>query len=444
MALGAWAPASVPLVLAALVGLLLLVLGYARPDLYLPAALLGAAAILGSQEGLQPPELLYFAYLSTFLVAWYAWWFLTGTARLRSSQDLFTAGTIVLGGLGGVTLGLLFGAPITGIRNDLVGFFPLLLYFPVREAVAGSPRGAHYVSMALLGLSLVTAALVLWELYSTVISATAAWEIIDVRVTGYEIPLLIGSVASLAAVAYSEQAYKRMVALGLSVLLLIFLFITKSRGYWIGWAFAVGLLFLFLPSTRRRTLLRWGAAGAFFGAVALFLIAGEVAIAFAIGIVNRFSTLASAFTTDVSLLNRYVETDALWNRISRNPILGHGFGTEFSYNDLTLQGRRTWAYAHNGFAGLWFKLGVWGFCLIIGWWLHAAWEGFVASRSRALSPIERGYGLGASTALLGVLLTTYTSGIYFVDAQILLITVTVALASGLRLRSQTLIGTREE
>lgn len=407
------------------------------------STLIGAAfVILESAEGVQPVELAYFGLLVGYLATWYGRRLLLPGAYaplVRSSEDALAAALLVLGAGGGTILGLALGSPPAAVAADVLALLPLALYFPVRDTCASGERGAQTLLCALVALGVGAFLYMCVLLYVRVTSATMAWEVIDVRFPGFELPLMIPAVALLGVVAYANRRAS-MVALGIVGVLLVGIVIAKSRGFWIGWAFGAGVLWVLAQKDQRRPLLARSASAVGVAGLLAVLIAGPVVLALALGVVARLETLADALSSDLSLINRYAETEAVMEKARTSPVLGHGLGATYRYYSLTSLGTRTWSFVHNGFAALWLKWGLWGGPLLLGLWGRAIWCGVRAARQPALPPVERGMAVGLAAALAGVLVTAYTSNPFFSQIPVLCTTVVIGLAVGLDHRARALTG----
>jgi O-antigen ligase len=212
----------------------------------------------------------------------------------------------------------------------------------------------------------------------------------------------------------------------------------QSRGYWA--AFLFGGLALFVFTDRRRKayilLLMTGGLAALL-LIGLVLFDNFISIIVE-GVIERFATLGTAITSDVSLVNRFYESMAAWDRIKVNPILGYGMGTRYHYFNLTVDATRDWAFVHNGFVGLWYKFGLVGLGLMLYAWGRSIWNGVRLFRCRQAPRVMRLAGLIAAVCLIGEMLVANTSNPFLIADATLMIALGAGLTSGGRAYMQPL------
>ena len=145
-------------------------------------------------------------------------------------------------------------------------------------------------------------------------------------------------------------------------------------------------------------------------------------------------------------MNRFKETSAAWAMIKSNPILGHGWGVQFTRYDLVFQGTIRWSFIHNGYVALLFKTGIWGFLAMMTVWVGALVRSTLISRAGSLSPTNRAIGIGCAASLVAFSLAAVTSNPFAITDQMLIVTMLMALGHGLADRSRWLrtIGERED
>ena len=406
-------------------------LAIARPSPFAQAALVLTLLTLQfrGEQGTTPLEVAS----GLALVAYIGYWYLdTWLRRRRVVTSLFDVAALTWGTVGlaaGVVLGLLFGANAYDFRADVLATIPFLLYLPLKDLCARHRHGPLLLMGALVAYGIVGTIQSAFFLRQVITGATAVWEIADARFASSETGVTAGLLLCFAAFATARGSAARVVALVLAGGLFGGLVLSKSRGFWV--AAMLGLAALVVacrPAERRRLLVAAVLGVGTLAAFALLLFPDQVAV-IAGGSLDRLSTLASA-GQDVSLLNRFAETRAAWDRILANPVLGYGWGVQFSYYGMLVDGTVTWSFLHNGYVSLWYKTGLWGLALMMFVWVGAVVRGAAAGRSAALPALERAGAFGAMATLVAFSLAAITSNPFSILDQMLVATVALALAHG--------------
>lgn len=425
---------AVPLGVAALVGV---AVAARHPLGGVTAALLLSLGLGGLANDYPAGKLVFGAYLGLFVAVWYARAWSAGARVVVSRTDVGMAFLLVFGIGGGTALGLAFGNPTTDIIGNVQALLPLFLYFPVKAACARESHGPTVVAGCVIVLGVAAAVQNAFTTKQALSSATEVWQIVDVRVAYGEITLCASVLLCLALLFATRGTWWRRSALvGLFGVLMGGLILTKSRGFWVATLLGIAVFALVLRPADRRRLVGVAAAGgvAFVGLAVL--VAGRYAVLIATGIAKRFLTLGTAGTADVSLLNRFAESAGVWTQIKVNPVLGHGWGAQYTYYSLISEGTRTWAYVHNGFLGVWHKIGLWGLVLVLWVWAGAVIGGIAAARTRQLSPTNRGLAGAAAATLVALGLVANSSPPLENADQALVLVVLWALAQGIAQRGR--------
>lgn len=426
-----WAPAYAPMVPLALASLIVGWLLFQRPALNLVVLLVGFALVLDNDEGIQVEELLYGLYYYIFILYWYGRRFLRREPFIHTRTDcalaLFGGGGLVAG----IALGLLFGAPLSLIRWEATAFAMLSAYFPVKELCRQERYGPESILAVFFWLGLFAAVRNLLNFREIIMFATEAWQVSDARPGLNDMQLMIPGLASLVLLVNERTWPRRLLLLGAFLLFTGSLVLAKSRGFWINFAFGVFLLLFLLRGRYRWRLIFLLVGGSavlitlvltFFGPLAELIFAGTV---------KRFGTLETALTQDESLVNRFIESSAVWEGIRQNPVLGHGFGTTFTYFDILHLATLTKAFIHNGYIGLWFKFGLGGMMLLLFSWASSAWQGLKVYWMQTIPARHRTYALIASLNLISLAPSFGTSNPFMLMDQVLMFTLLLAFAAGL-------------
>ncbi|NNF58366.1 MAG: O-antigen ligase family protein [Rhodothermaceae bacterium] len=427
-------PDAAPLLPLGLLAILGAGMLFRHPRLNFILWLGGLALLLSSDEGIQLHEALYGLYFYGYLMYWYGRRVLLYRSRfVRGLEDQTALLLIVFGLLGGIALGLLFGADPMRLRGETLAFSLLALYFPVKEFVVREKKGP------LIVLGLIT-----WiGLYVTVdnalytqrafAEATAVWEIADVRIAGRELLLVFSALLLLALTSTVRGAKHTLVTMSLLAIVLAGLILTKSRAFWVAFLLGAAVLMLLVRGDDRRRLLLRSAGGALAFLVVAYILIGPYLYLMVSGILNRFATLSAA-TTDISLVNRIEEAKAVAARARLNPVLGYGFGTTYSFFNLTYWLTDTKSYIHNGYIAVWYKLGLWGVVLIGLLWGSVLRQALRLCRQVTLPPFYRALASGTAACLLCLVLPVYTTSVFFEDEKLSAFALVAALTMGIAQR----------
>ena len=309
-------------------------------------------------------------------------------------------------------------------------FAMLGLYFPVKEFCREEEHGAAWVIAVFVWVGLFITVRNLLNFRAIILTATEAWQVADARPGLNEMQILVPLLAALILMLFARKWLPRTGLLALFIALLAALVMTKARGYWGDFIFGVGVLFFLLHGRYRGRLLLLivGSTGvivflalAFFGPLVELVVTGTA---------DRFSTLGTALTEDRSLVNRFIETQAIWEHIKQNPILGHGFGTTFTYFDIVFVGTRTKSFVHNGFVALWFKLGIGGLLLMLWAWGGAIWQALKVYWDEGLPRPYRIIALIMAVSLIAIIPSANTSNPFILIDQVYTFTLQLAVACG--------------
>jgi O-antigen ligase len=149
------------------------------------------------------------------------------------------------------------------------------------------------------------------------------------------------------------------------------------------------------------------------------------------GFIHRVSTIGSASTEDVSLLNRFGEWSAAWERILQSPIIGHGFGVKFYFFDLTREVTTVKSHIHNTYLGILYRHGLIGLVLFLGFYIRGAWFSYRLARMTNEWAFAKQVGLISISCMTALALAASTEDLLIADEGALIIAFPAALVSGL-------------
>lgn len=415
-----------PVLIAGVVGLVLF--RYQELNLYLVLATF--VLITGYEEGIQVEEALYGMYFLSFLAFWFiSRLFFYQQPLATAKEDWALLLFLVYVGLSPVWA-ILFGAKLSVIVGEALVLMMFAFYFPVKEVCSRHPKAALYIILVIAWLGVFAAFRNLLTYQAALSSATELWQIIKGRAALNEVLLMVPALGTLAFLAYTERWRDRLVLAGLFCFFFASLIVTQSRGYWA--AFLLGALVLFVLTDRRRKghillLIGAGLGSLLLGGLILFPNILPVVVE---AMASRFASLASSMTSDISLVNRFYESAAVWEYITVNPILGYGMGTPYRVFDLIDDYTMVKTFIHNGYLGLWFKYGIVGLGLMLFYWVRIAWLGVRLFRTEAAPFLMRIGGLSVTCCLVAEALVANTSTPFQISDAVLLMAVLGGFVSG--------------
>ena len=419
-----------------LLGLVAVVVAVLRPGplARLAGVLLLQVSQLGGEAGTSVLEAIAGVALVGYLAHWYLTAIVNGRPMVRSMFDVAAVAWGTVGLVAAAIIGQLFGADPYDFRADILATLPFLLYLPVKDACLRDERGTLVIGTVLCVFGLAAAAINLTLFRTAVTSANAWYEVADARFNVGETSITAGLMMCLAGAATASRRWLTLVLAGTAALLLGGLFITKSRGFWVSAAFGVVAMVVVAPAAQRRRILGYGLLG-LIGLVAIgALLFWDQLSLIALGAYNRLISIGTA-STSISLLNRFAENEAVLAKMRVNPVLGYGWGVQFTHYSVVTEGTRHWAFMHNGYLSLWYKTGLWGLGLMMAVWVGAMTRAALAARRLRTRTRDRALALAAGATIAAFTPVATTSNPFSVLDQMLIVTLVLALAHGVADRS---------
>ena len=395
----------------------------------LTGVLLLQIAQLSGGRGTSVLEVVAGLALVGYLAHWYGVAALAGRPPWRTLFDVAAVAYGTVGLVFAAAVGQLFGADAYDFRADLLATLPFLFYLPVKDACVRYERGALTIGAVLVAFGLASTALNLYLFRAAVTSADAWYQVADARFNVGETSITAGLMVSLAGAAVTRRRGLALALAASAVALLGGLLITKSRGFWISAAFGIAAMVVVAPRSERRRIVGYGLVGlAGLVVVGSLLFRDQLAL-IAIGAFNRLVSIGTAGSS-VSLLNRFAESEAVWAKIRANPVLGYGWGVQFTHYSIISEGTRHWAFMHNGYLNLWYKTGLWGLALMMAVWTGAMARAALAARRLGAAAGDRALALAAGATVAAFSPVAISSNPFSVLDQMLIVTLVLALAHG--------------
>lgn len=426
-----WLVALVPAGMVGAVGLAALLRRFPA-SLYI--VLLAFVTITAHETGLQAHEVAYGLLYLGFL----AYWFVTRFAFyrddvLRTATDWSLFLFLVVAAFSTVAT-LLFEGRMTNFMGEGLALSMIVFYYPVKEAVRDHRRALVHLALVVSFFGIFAAVRNLFIFRRALSEAVYLWQVTTGRIALNEILLMVPALGALTLLIYARPIGRRLILLFAFLLFFTGLIITQSRAYWISFLLGVLLLFFAVDWRRRARILLLmliGVSG--FLALGALLFPGFLKLFF-IGVVDRFASLATATQTDISLLNRFNETRAVWEHIKANPILGYGMGTPYQYYAFIYKATRDWSFIHNGYVALWFKYGLAGAGLLLFFWASSLRHAFLLFRRTDVGRAIRLAALVTFVCLGAETLVANTSNPFIIEDGNLMFAILAGVVAGCRER----------
>lgn len=393
----------------------------------LSLTLLGFFFILRNNIDFPALEMAFHAYLLGYLAHWFiSRAFFYKDAILKDLADwlfffylLYTTATLYLT--------IVFNGRLDIAITEWIPMTVFAIYFPIKEACYRYEKAVPAVLGSVVMLALVLVLFNFHEYYTDLTSAVELWRIAEERVRSNELLMMVMAIGLGVHVVYAPSLRYRILALALSVPFLTGVAITQSRALWVATALGFGITFLVAEARERRRLILLATGG--FAAVLLvgFIFLSDYFLLVFSSLLDRFSSLQTATSKDISLINRFSEWSAAWEAIKHSPILGHGYGVQFQFFDLTREVTMVKSHIHSVYIGVLYRHGLIGLGLIGTFYLLSLKKAFFMVRCKGIAFQDRLLAIGALSSLVAITLGASTESLLLVDPG----TMTIALVTGL-------------
>ncbi|WP_457651785.1 O-antigen ligase family protein [Rhodocaloribacter sp.] len=428
------APELLPFFPALLLGLIGL-FWIAQSETRLLYFVLAAFALIARyKEGFQVEEILYGLLYLGFLGYWF-------TSRLFFYRDrIFTTtidwalGLFLLYTIASTGLTILFGGDLQVMLSEWLSLSMLAFYFPVKEVCARYPEALKRLLIVLAWLGLFVALRNFYEYWLGFTGATHLWQIASGRVTENEHVLMMLGLATLILLLHVKRLRHKVAFLLLFGFFMAGVVIGQSRALWVSFALGVIIIFLLIDRGKKVQLILITTSGIIFLIILGILFFNDFFSLIVLGLINRLGTLETAATSDISLINRFVEMKVVWDYILRNPVLGYGLGVPYHYYSLVYELTHETSFIHNGYLGALYRHGLIGSSLLFVYFFGTLWQGFRVWRHSELPLLARLTGLIVVGAFLAEALVANTENPFTNSDRTLMIGVLSGLVAGIRAR----------
>jgi len=403
---------------------------FQHPLINLAVVLTSFVMIADFEEGIQLTEVFYGLYYMTFLAVWFSKrLFLDPEPVFKRVEEKALWTFLIL-----VTLSLpltyLFAGTFKLWLGEWLSYSLLGFYFPVKEAIEKDKNGLKVVVGVVLVVGLIILARNGLQYMRALSDASQAWQVIKGRAVTNEGLLMVPAFFAFALYLKSTALQHKVFFAGLFSAFLGGLIVTQSRGYWVAFILGMAVVFWLVPRAEKRRILITSGITVVVVSLAAILILGDFLTLVISGLLDRFLSLGSATTKDISLVNRFLETGAVWEHIKTNPILGHGMGVSYQFYDITYKMTDAKPFIHNGYMALWYKFGVWGPALILSFLVVCVRKGIIVFKGFKGISLESAACLAVVGSFFAFSLSANTSNPFFINDTMFIFAVMTGCAAG--------------
>lgn len=409
-------------------------LGYLvrHPLLHLCVALGILTFAFDKTEGIQVTE----AAGGVYYVSYLAGWFLYHVAVLRERLlhhpvDYAVAFLLIFATLSLPLTVLLGGDIVTGLRQ-WSALLLLAFYFPIKDACARDERALYALVLTFALLALFIAGRNFFRYYLSLQNAEMLWQIVQNRSRANERFLMVTLLGSLVFLTYyARTRLAQLAMLGLSVVMLAGVVVGLSRAVWLAVFLGLGVLFLVVDAKQRARLLMLGGLGAVFLVAGAAIMLDDVFGLVISGLSARFSSLETAGTRDLSLINRFYEWKEAWSYIKQSPIAGWGFGVSFPYYNFIYGITQERSYVHSTYLSVLYRHGIIGLSFVLFILGGTFLRGIRYARRAERSSLPQAVALSCVAALPALALAATTEDIMSDAEGVFLLMFPAALLAGI-------------
>lgn len=414
----------------AILGTVTICFFFANPLINLVATIVGFVLIASNESGFQVVEVAYAAYLFTVLGMWFLQHVVFGSENILTEKADWCL-TIFLCLLPAtLILTAVFQGDFRVAFSELISLSMLLIYFPVKHTVVHHRLGPRIMLTTVVLMSAAVALLNTFNYASDLAGATELWQVAGSRVVVNDCLLMVGALMSLVLLVYAKGLFPILLSAAALALTFAGLIMTQARGFWLAFAFGAIVLVFLVRTPERIKMLTTGTIVSLVILGLGYILIGPFLGVILEGITERFGSIATAFTQDLSLVNRFRETGAVLEKIAVNPLIGHGPGVSYLFFDIVHQATDTDSFVHNGYIGLWYKYGIWGLGLVLYFWYSAVRLGLRAFRSDTAERWTHLAGLAGAVPLIALTISTLTQNPFFLKNYLFIIAIAAGLAAG--------------
>ncbi|MEM1094546.1 MAG: O-antigen ligase family protein [Bacteroidota bacterium] len=397
--------------------------------------LLAFGGIMNKSEGISVFEVAFAGAFFIYMPGWILSQILLYRDRMVNTLTDGALAFFLLYSLFSIGLGWMLGGKLSWIAGEWLALIMLFFYFPVKEQVAHRPQAMQVIFVVLGLLAAVAVARNIWEYQYELNAASYVWEVKQGRATVNEHWLMMAGIAALAWYLHARQRWLRWGLLVFFAAMVAGVIVGQSRAVWVSFLLGTFILFILVRPAQRRTMLLVGSMSVLAGLTVGYAVLGDFFFVVLVGLAERFVSLGTATTQDLSLVNRFIENMAVLDRIKDSPIIGHGFGVPIKYFSLVYEFTRVESFIHNAYLSVWYKHGLIGLVAVMGFYISTVVKGWRLARTAKTAGARLG-GMIVAACFIAEALSAITQNSFAGDDTCLLIGIGGGIVAGLSRRAQ--------
>lgn len=389
------------------------------------------AAVSRYEEGFQVTEVAYGLFFMGYLGYWYISRLFFYRDRIaRTSVDWALLVFLVYATFSfGVTL--LFQGVFQVMLSEWLAMIMLAFYFPVKEVFQRDELAPKAMAFVVGGVAIFMSLRNFHTYWVDLQQASQVWKVLTGRATTNEHFLLLCSIVALGLLVHAKKRY-RQILLGLVFTLLTAgVIIGQSRAVWVSLALGGTLIFLLVDRSQKVKMVMLGGSGLLLLVTVGFLIFDDFFSLLLAGLLDRASSLETAATKDLSLINRFVEARAVFDYILANPIVGYGYGVPYRYYSLVYEATHETSFIHNGYVAAWYRHGLIGMSLLFTFFFGSIWRSYRLVRHSSDMWLAKIVGIAVTAALVAESLVANTENPFATSDKTLIIAILAGAAAGI-------------
>ncbi len=425
-----------PIILVPVIGVpLFLFVLYQQPFWGIPIFILLHFFLFQETEGISPWEVLFAAFNVVFFSIWFTRWFAEPRIQVFRQKISIYLFIFLFFSVFSIIPGILFQVSLLKWFRELIPLLTLLAILPIMDLVR-SKRQIDLILGAFILLAAIVAFRNLLSYFAALESAEALWQLISARQTANEPLFMAVTAISFVFLLLDKKPLRRFIAGFLFVFFGLALLITFSRGYWLATLIAFFSAFLVLPVRKKVSIMLFFLFFALSSVLMLYLFFEDTLFSLFLAISDRFSSL-DKLKVDISMLNRLIETKAVWQLIKQNPILGYGLGKTYVFLPLIEREMPTW-YVHNAYVYFWFKTGLLGLLSLLLFYF-AAIRHSLRCYFQQTEMYDQALALGIFSLLIAMAVVSITSPQFIQKDSLLIMALGIGIVEVLNQKKQSQI-----
>jgi O-antigen ligase len=256
------------------------------------------------------------------------------------------------------------------LREFLVYVF-YLYYYPIKDFLKKKKKNLNIIIAALLSLTIIITLYYLYSYTNKMALAQQFFQVYGNRMASNEDLFMISILIVYPLIFTTTSRKTRLFFIGIFGMFIVGLLVTFTRSYLFLTILGLLIIPFFMEKNHRKRMYLLLIELAIVALLILFLLFNKYAKILFEGIIYRYLGTGKG---DMSLMQRIIESQALYKVVEENPFLGYGLGATFRRYDLWFELHRLVYYAHNAYLYLWFKLGIPGLVCFMSVYLYKVYE----------------------------------------------------------------------